>query len=102
MGVFSFDDKVELEGGEKIDTDAGWASSDTPGIVNKAIVGQTKTGNYIVFTIPGVSEEAHPASVSIFSPPSNSTLSSKEKTPMVKAIICSMAKRWTLHELMKR
>lgn len=50
MGVFSFDDKVELEGGEKIDTDAGWASSDTPGIVNKAIVGQTKTGNYIVFT----------------------------------------------------
>ena len=50
MGVFSFDDKVELEGGEKIDTDAGWSSSDTPGIVNKAIIGQTKTGNYIVFT----------------------------------------------------
>lgn len=50
MGVFSFDDKVDLQGGEKVDTDAGWAASDTPGIVNKAIVGQTKTGNYIVFT----------------------------------------------------
>lgn len=50
MGVFSFDDKVDLQGGEKVDTDAGWAASDTPGIINKAIVGQTKTGNYIVFT----------------------------------------------------
>ncbi len=45
-----FDDKVALQGGEKVDTDAGWASSDTPGIVNLGIVAQTKTGNYIVFT----------------------------------------------------
>lgn len=50
MGEWSFDDKVELQGGEKVGTDDGWASSDTPGIVNKAIVGKTKTGNYIVFT----------------------------------------------------
>ena len=50
MGVFSFDNKVGLGGGQKIDIDAGWAPSDTPEIVNRAIVAQTKTGNYIVFT----------------------------------------------------
>lgn len=50
MGEYTFDDKIDLQGGEKVDTDAGWSASDTPGIVNKGIVGQTKTGNYVVFT----------------------------------------------------
>lgn len=50
MGEWSFDDKVALEGGEKVDTDAGWGSADTFDTVNKAIVAQTKTGNFIVFT----------------------------------------------------
>lgn len=50
MGEWAFDDKVALQGGEKVDTDAGWSDSDTPGIINQGIVAQTKTGNYIVFT----------------------------------------------------
>ena len=50
MGEWTFDDKVALQGGEKVDTDAGWAASDTPSIINQGIVAQTKTGNYIVFT----------------------------------------------------
>lgn len=50
MGEYTFDDKIDLQGGEKVDTDAGWSASDTPGIMNKGIVGQTKTGNYVVFT----------------------------------------------------
>lgn len=50
MGEWTFDDKVALQGGEKVDTDAGWGDSDTPGIINQGIVAQTKTGNYIVFT----------------------------------------------------
>lgn len=50
MGEWTFDDKVKLQGGKKVGTDEGWETSDTPGIINKGIVGQTKTGNYIVFT----------------------------------------------------
>lgn len=50
MGEWSFDDKVALEGGEKVDTDAGWASTDSFDTINKAIIAQTKTGNFIVFT----------------------------------------------------
>ena len=50
MGEWSFDDKVALEGGEKVDTDAGWSSTDSFDTINKAIVAQTKTGNFIVFT----------------------------------------------------
>lgn len=54
MGEWTFDDKVALEGGEKVDTDAGWAESETIEPVYKAIVAQTKTGNFIVFTNAGV------------------------------------------------
>ena len=50
MGEWTFDDKVALEGGEKVDTDAGWGSTDSFDTINKAIVAQTKTGNFIVFT----------------------------------------------------
>ena len=50
MGEWTFDDKVALQGGAKVGTDDGWEASDTPGIVNKAVVGKTKTGNYLVFT----------------------------------------------------
>ena len=50
MGEWSFDDKIALQGGKKVGTDDGWESSDTPSIVNKGIVGKTKTGNYVVFT----------------------------------------------------
>ena len=50
MGEWEFADKVALEGGEIVDTDAGWASTDSFDTINKSIVAQTKTGNFIVFT----------------------------------------------------
>ena len=50
MGEWDFADKVALEGGEIVDTDAGWASTDSFDTINKSIVAQTKTGNFIVFT----------------------------------------------------
>ena len=65
MGEWTFDDKVSLQGGEKVDTDAGWAASDTPGIVNCGIIAQTKTGNYIVFTNAAVIAKGNPAEKNI-------------------------------------
>ena len=53
MGEYSFEDKKELQGGELVkDGQAvvGWHEPDVAEVINKAIVGQTKTGNYIVFT----------------------------------------------------
>ena len=52
MGVYSFEDRVKLQGGSLV-TD-GWASSSVPQLVYKSIVAQTKTGNFIVFTNAGV------------------------------------------------
>lgn len=49
MGEWEFSDKVALEGGELVETD-GWASTDSFDTINKAVVAQTKTGNFIVFT----------------------------------------------------
>ena len=49
MGEWEFSDKVALEGGELVDTD-GWASTGSFDTINKAVVAQTKTGNFIVFT----------------------------------------------------
>ena len=49
MGEWEFSDKVALEGGELVDTD-GWASTDSFDTIDKAVVAQTKTGNFIVFT----------------------------------------------------
>lgn len=53
LGVFEFKDKAELQGGKTIQeqTDTvGWKSESGADLVNKSIVAQTKTGNYIVFT----------------------------------------------------
>lgn len=50
MGEWEFTDKVALEGGEVIGSDAGWGSTDDFATINKSIVAQTKTGNFIVFT----------------------------------------------------
>lgn len=50
MGEYELDDLVALRGGEKVGTDEGWGSPDSPTIMNMGIVGQTKTGNYIVFS----------------------------------------------------
>lgn len=54
LGVYSFEDRVALVGGEIVEDGAGWAAPETPELVYKAVVGQTKTGNYIVFTNAGI------------------------------------------------
>lgn len=60
MGVYAWKNKVDLQGGKMLDktgadtTDAaqavGWASSQDLENINKAIIAETKTGNYIVFS----------------------------------------------------
>lgn len=60
IGVFSWKNKVDLQGGKMYDstgaattTEAkavGWSSSQDLENINKCIVAQTKTGNYIVFS----------------------------------------------------
>lgn len=52
MGQYEFDDLVALQGGEKIGTD-GWAAGQ-PQLYYKAVIAQTKTGNYIVFSNAGI------------------------------------------------
>lgn len=54
MGVYSFEDRVSLIGGKIIDDGAGWEAPDSPELIYKGVVGQTKTGNYIVFTYAGI------------------------------------------------
>lgn len=53
IGVYSYEDKVALQGGSLV-TDGsdviGWKSPTTPELINKAVVGVTKTGHYVVFT----------------------------------------------------
>lgn len=54
MGVYSFEDRVALIGGKLVGEGEGWEAPDTPELIYKAVVGQTKTGNYIVFTNAGI------------------------------------------------
>lgn len=60
IGVFSWKNKVDLQGGKMYDSSGaettteseavGWSSSQELANINKCIVAQTKTGNYIVFS----------------------------------------------------
>lgn len=53
MGEYAFEDKKELQGGELVkdeQTVVGWKEPEVAEVINKAVVGMTKTGNYIVFT----------------------------------------------------
>lgn len=57
LGVFDFATKAALQGGKAIESgegndkkEVGWKSSGALENVNKCIVAQTKTGNYIVFS----------------------------------------------------
>lgn len=50
MGVYEFADKAALEGGEVINSGEGWKSSSELVNINKAVIGKTKTGYYIVFS----------------------------------------------------
>lgn len=57
IGEYAFEDKVELQGGDLIkegEATVGWGAPDSPGLVYKAVVGKTKTGNYVVFTNAGI------------------------------------------------
>lgn len=60
IGVYSWKNKVDLQGGTMLDEQGavtteeskafGWASSQDLLNINKALVAETKTGNYIVFS----------------------------------------------------
>lgn len=59
IGVYDYEDKVALQGGSLVTetpqggsdpVTIGWKSPTSPELINKAIVGVTKTGHYVVFT----------------------------------------------------
>ena len=53
LGVYDFQQKEDLQGGTVIkdnNKEVGWKSSGALENVNKALIAQTKTGNYIVFS----------------------------------------------------
>lgn len=60
MGVYSYKNKADLQGGYMVDATGavveeeskakGWKSSETLENINKTVVCQTKTGNYVVFS----------------------------------------------------
>lgn len=57
MGEYAFEDKVALQGGKVVksgETVVGWESPETPELIYMAVVGKTKTGNYVVFTNAGI------------------------------------------------
>lgn len=57
IGEYDFATKAELQGGSVVkdgDNIVGWEAPDTPELLYKAIVGKTKTGNYVAFTNAGV------------------------------------------------
>ena len=53
LGVYDFQQKADLQGGSVIKdgvNEVGWKSSGALENVNKSLIAQTKTGNYIVFS----------------------------------------------------
>ena len=50
LGEYGFEDKVALQGGKLVGSGDGWEAPENPELVYKAVVGMTKTGNYVVFT----------------------------------------------------
>lgn len=50
IGQYDFATKAALQGGSVIGDEKGWKSSGALENVNKALIAQTKTGNYIVFS----------------------------------------------------
>lgn len=59
IGVYDFATKAALQGGSVItdgqtNNELGWKSSGALENVNKAVIAQTKTGNYIVFSNAGI------------------------------------------------
>lgn len=60
MGEYSYMEKADLQGGEAVtesgtkatteDTAVGWKRSEETEVIEKSIIAQTKTGNYVVLT----------------------------------------------------
>ena len=60
MGEYSYMEKADLQGGEAItatgtkasseDNAVGWKRPESTNVIEKAIIAQTKTGNYVVLT----------------------------------------------------
>lgn len=54
LGVYQFEDKAALQGGE-VETDSkgnvvGWSAPTSPTIINKQFIARVKTGHYVVFS----------------------------------------------------
>ena len=54
MGEYEFADLVELQGGSLLEEGAGWAASSAPQLYYNAVIAQTKTGNFIIFSNAGI------------------------------------------------
>lgn len=52
MGQYEFDDLVKLQGGAKVGSD-GWKAG-APTFIKQAVIAQTKSGHYIVFSNAGI------------------------------------------------
>lgn len=59
MGQYEFDDLVTLQGGAKVGSD-GWKAG-APTFIKQAVIAQTKTGGYIVFTNAGITAKTNAA-----------------------------------------
>lgn len=54
MGEYEFEDLVALSGGTVLEEGAGWAASSAPQLFYNAVIAQTKTGNFIIFSNAGI------------------------------------------------
>lgn len=54
MGEYEFSDLVEFQGGTVLEQGAGWAADSTPQLFYNAVIAQTKTGNFIIFSNAGI------------------------------------------------
>lgn len=57
MGEYEFEDLVALSGGKVIKEDGttvGWEAANAPQLFYNAVVAQTKTGNFIIFSNAGI------------------------------------------------
>lgn len=58
IGEYDVDTKVALAGGKAMADGAGWEAPEDIPVIEKCFVGQTKTGNYIVFPKASIKAKA--------------------------------------------
>ena len=63
MGQYEFTDLIELQGGTAVGTD-GWAAGQAA-LVYRAVIAETKTGNYIVFSNAGIIAKTNAAELNL-------------------------------------